>query len=38
VPSVIWILLFTAVVAGSWWVAWQPMAQVLVTLPGLAPQ
>jgi hypothetical protein len=29
VPAVIWILLFAAVVGGSWWVAWQPMAHVL---------
>ncbi|MEK0156772.1 M50 family metallopeptidase [Arthrobacter oryzae] len=30
VPSVVWILLFAGVVAGSWWMAWQPMAQVLM--------
>jgi len=30
VPSVVWILLFAGVVAGSWWLAWQPMAQVLM--------
>lgn len=35
VPSAIWILLFSVVVAGSWWVAWLPMAQVLAALPGL---
>ena len=29
VPSAVWILLFAAVVAGSWWTAWQPMAEVL---------
>jgi hypothetical protein len=30
VPSFVWILLFAGVVAGSWWVAWQPMAHVLM--------
>ncbi len=34
VPAVVWILLFAAVVAGAWWVAWQPMAQVLTALLG----
>jgi hypothetical protein len=34
VPSLIWIALFFAVVAGAWWVAWQPMAQVLTALAG----
>lgn len=29
VPAVVWIGAFAAVVAGSWWFAWQPMAQVL---------
>ncbi|QYF90264.1 M50 family metallopeptidase [Arthrobacter sp. PAMC25284] len=29
VPAVIWIAAFAAVVAGSWWVAWQPVAEVL---------
>ncbi|KIS27063.1 membrane protein [Arthrobacter sp. SPG23] len=35
VPAVVWILLFGAVVAGSWWVAWQPMAHVLAA--GVSP-
>jgi paraquat-inducible protein B len=29
VPSVIWIALFVALVAGSWLVAWQPISAVL---------
>jgi Peptidase M50B-like len=29
VPSFVWIVLFSAVVAGAWWVAWQPIAVVL---------
>lgn len=37
VPAAIWILFFAAVVAGSWWVAWQPMAQVLAVLLGGGP-
>lgn len=32
VPAAVWILLFAAVVAGSWWVAWQPMARVFAAL------
>ncbi|MET1088266.1 MAG: M50 family metallopeptidase [Arthrobacter sp.] len=32
VPSAIWILLFSALVAGSWLVAWQPISAIL--LPG----
>lgn len=32
VPSVVWILLFAGVVAGAWWVAWQPMARVLLAV------
>ena len=37
VPAPVWILLFAAVVAASWWFAWQPMAQVLATLFGPGP-
>ena len=29
IPAAVWIVLFAAVVAGAWWFAWQPMAQVL---------
>jgi hypothetical protein len=29
VPSGIWILLFTVIVAGSWLVAWQPISTIL---------
>jgi hypothetical protein len=29
VPSFIWIALFTAIVAGSWLVAWQPISIIL---------
>lgn len=32
VPSFVWIALFSAVVAGAWWVAWQPVALVLASL------
>jgi hypothetical protein len=32
VPAVVWIILFAAVVAGAWWFAWQPMAQVITGL------
>jgi len=32
VPAVVWIVLFAAVVAGAWWFAWQPMAQVFTGL------
>jgi hypothetical protein len=34
IPAVVWIVLFAAVVAGAWWFAWQPMAQVLGALLG----
>jgi Peptidase M50B-like len=34
VPAVVWLVLFAAVVAGAWWFAWQPMAQVLATMLG----
>lgn len=37
VPAPVWILLFAAVVAGSWWFAWQPMAQVLAAFFGPGP-
>lgn len=37
VPAAIWILFFAAVVAGSWWIAWQPMAQVLGSVLGGGP-
>jgi hypothetical protein len=29
IPSVVWILLFTVLVGGSWLVAWQPISAVL---------
>lgn len=32
VPAAVWIVLFAAVVAASWWFAWQPMVQVFATL------
>ncbi len=35
VPAPVWIAAFAAVVAGSWWVAWQPMAEVLAA--GFGP-
>lgn len=34
IPAAVWIVLFAAVVGAAWWVAWQPMSQVFVTLPG----
>ncbi|MCU1548872.1 MAG: family peptidase [Arthrobacter sp.] len=34
VPAFFWILLFAVVVAGSWWLAWQPMAHVFAILLG----
>lgn len=34
IPAVVWFMLFAAVVAGSWWFAWQPMAQVLAAQLG----
>ncbi|WP_427131687.1 M50 family metallopeptidase [Pseudarthrobacter sp. S9] len=34
VPAIVWIFLFAAVVAGSWWCAWQPMALVVTALLG----
>ncbi|MDQ0821072.1 hypothetical protein QFZ79_003445 [Arthrobacter sp. V4I6] len=34
IPAVVWLVLFAAVVAGAWWFAWQPMAQVLAALLG----
>lgn len=37
VPSPVWIMLFTAVVAASWWFAWQPMGPVLATLSTAGP-
>ena len=32
VPAAVWIALFAAVVAGAWWFAWQPLAQVFTAL------
>jgi hypothetical protein len=34
IPAVVWFMLFAAVVAGAWWFAWQPMAQVLAAQLG----
>jgi hypothetical protein len=34
IPAVVWLVLFAAVVAGAWWFAWQPMAQVLAASLG----
>jgi Peptidase M50B-like len=33
-PAFAWISLFAAVVAWSWWAAWQSMAPVVASLPG----
>lgn len=37
IPAPVWIMLFAAVVAASWWFAWQPMAQVLAPFFGPGP-
>lgn len=34
VPAPVWIVVFAALVAASWWVAWQPMAAVLDSALG----
>jgi hypothetical protein len=34
IPAVVWMVLFAAVMAGAWWIAWQPMAQVLTAVLG----
>ena len=34
IPAAVWITLFAAVVAGAWWLAWQPMAPVFTAAFG----
>jgi hypothetical protein len=36
IPAAVWIVLFAVVVGAAWWVAWQPLSQVLAA--GLPPQ